>query len=164
MAELQLPKLIARVRFPSSAPRESRHHGMMCTMARKKNAPAREPLSNTSVVLFILLFAANVLALVPAVSRSASFDQSDPLPFIAPGVLYAAIIAAASLSLARQQPRRMRWLWWVGLPSVALALCVLSMLVLWFSIPLAIYAGVFLLAQVIVAAPYGYTGRDNPLA
>ena len=133
-------------------------------MARKKNAPAREPLSNTSVVLFILLFAANVLALVPAVSRSASFDQSDPLPFIAPGVLYAAIIAAASLSLARQQPRRMRWLWWVGLPSVALALCVLSMLVLWFSIPLAIYAGVFLLAQVIVAAPYGYTGRDNPLA
>ena len=58
----------------------------------------------------------------------------------------------------------MRWLRWVGLPSVALALCVLSMLVLWFSITLAIYAGVFLLAQVVVAAPYGYTGRDNPLA
>lgn len=137
----------------------------MRDVSKSNRVRVREPLSNISVVLFIVLFAANFLAVLPAVLRptGARLDHLDPAPYIAPTVLYAIVVAVSAVTLRRRRSSGWTWIRWVLLPGVALALCVLSMPALWFSIPLAIYAGVLLFGQVVILGRYGYTGYDNPL-
>lgn len=134
-------------------------------MSRTPGGRDRTPLSTTSVVLFVVVFAANLLALLPVLIRptGSNLDHPEPAPFIAPATLFVIVVAVAALTLPKRHASGWAWVRWVVIPSLGLALCVLSMPVLWFSIPLAIFAGVSLLGQVVVMGVYGYTGADNPL-
>lgn len=125
-------------------------------MTEKRSQP-KEPLSNTSIGLFIVLFAANLMALLPAIATpiSALLREADATPFFAPAALYAVVVAAALFFLSKRRGKRSRWAFWVGAPAVGLALCLISMFFPLFAIVLAIYAGVNLLAQVIVMSFFG---------
>lgn len=117
----------------------------------QRDRPKERP-SNTSVVLFVIVLAANVLALMPVLVTPTS-TASDPVELtavIAPAVLYAITLAVAVVSFRRKPPRAFGWIAWVIVPAAGLALCLLASVVTGFPVALAIFAAAALIGQIVV--------------